>query len=602
MSSVSASTSNPNSLFAHTTGPRTAKVAVVGEAWGAEELAQGLPLVGASGKLFNSICKDAGFDRNDFFCTNLVNAQPPRVPGAESNDFRGFLMATKAARAAKLPELYGLYPGPEVWAGRDRLLAQLAAVRPEVVVALGNVPLWALSSNAKIRDSQKPSGWKVPAGIGDWRGSQLFIDRLPGLETPTKLLPIYHPAAVLRQWYLRPTLVHDLRTRLPLALGGRWTKPDYSAIIPRTAGEAIDWLDGLCSKIESSPTPVAVDLETRGWRVISCIGLAATTDEAMCIPFIRPTGGAVPPRWEVEEEVAITRRLRRVLCHPNCQIVGQNFAYDIQFLSKFWQIPPRLHWDTMIAQHVMFPGTPKDLGYLASMHCTDYYRYWKEDSKEWEEKGDFDSHLLYNCDDCVYTLKIFHSQRQAVAAMNLLPQVEWKLQEWHLAAAATAKGVRRDAAETGQMVLRVNDAVVARQETLQRMVPAFCRPDAGPKAAPFYSSPRQQLELLYTMLGLKSVHHRKTGNMTVNDEALEELKIRYPHLTRLLDTILELRSLRVFSSTYLQAQTDADGRLHSAFNVAGPVTMRWSSSKNAFGRGLNLQNISSGTEEDEHAS
>jgi DNA polymerase-1 len=293
----------------------------------------------------------------------------------------------------------------------------------------------------------------------------------------------------------------------------------------------------------------------------------------------------------------LVRRIRGVLNHPNALIIGQNFAYDIQFLSKFWLVKPKLHWDTMVAQHVLFPNTPKDLGYLASMYSTDYYRYWKEDSKEWEAKGDWDSHLLYNCDDCIYTFKIYESQRQAAENLGLMPQILWKLDEWHLACEMSMRGVLVDQATRAEMVLRVDQAVRDRQAAAERMVPAFCRPDTTSKR-PFYSSSKQTQELLYTMLGLKSVFHRKTGNITANDEAIEALKIRYPYLTRLFDCLLELRSLRVFSSNYLSAAVDADGRWHCSFNVAGAKTMRWSSSENAFGRGLNLQNISSGTEED----
>ena len=35
----------------------------------------------------------------------------------------------------------------------------------------------------------------------------------------------------------------------------------------------------------------------------------------------------------------------------------------------------------MLAQHVLFPGTPKDLAYLSSLYDP-YHVYWKEDHKE----------------------------------------------------------------------------------------------------------------------------------------------------------------------------------------------------------------------------
>jgi DNA polymerase-1 len=61
--------------------------------------------------------------------------------------------------------------------------------------------------------------------------------------------------------------------------------------------------------------------------------------------------------------------------------------------------------------------------------------------------------------------------------------------------------------------------------------------------------------------------------------------------------IQELRSLGVFLSTFIEAQPDRDGRIRCSFNIAGTDTYRFSSSANAFGTGLNLQNVPNGSEE-----
>jgi len=63
--------------------------------------------------------------------------------------------------------------------------------------------------------------------------------------------------------------------------------------------------------------------------------------------------------------------------------------------------------------------------------------------------------------------------------------------------------------------------------------------------------------------------------------------------------IAELRSLGVFLSTFVNAPLDIDGRLRCSFNIAGTETYRFASSKNAFGSGLNMQNIPKGGEDDE---
>jgi DNA polymerase I-like protein with 3'-5' exonuclease and polymerase domains len=57
-----------------------------------------------------------------------------------------------------------------------------------------------------------------------------------------------------------------------------------------------------------------------------------------------------------------------------------------------------------------------------------------------------------------------------------------------------------------------------------------------------------------------------------------------------------LRSLGVFRSTFLEAPVDTDERMRCSFNITGTETFRFSSSENAFGSGMNLQNVPSGDE------
>jgi hypothetical protein len=49
----------------------------VAEAPGAEEAAAGEPLVGGSGRIFDSLCRKAGVRRDDITIINTVNCRPP---------------------------------------------------------------------------------------------------------------------------------------------------------------------------------------------------------------------------------------------------------------------------------------------------------------------------------------------------------------------------------------------------------------------------------------------------------------------------------------------------------------------------------------------
>jgi len=80
---------------------------------------------------------------------------------------------------------------------------------------------------------------------------------------------------------------------------------------------------------------------------------------------------------------------------------------------------------------------------------------------------------------------------------------------------------------------------------------------------------------------------------------LRKIAEREPLLLPITRKIAELRSLGVFLSTFVNAPLDIDSRMRCSFNIAGTETYRFSSSKNAFNSGLNLQNIPKGGGDDE---
>lgn len=103
-------------------------------------------------------------------------------------------------------------------------------------------------------------------------------------------------------------------------------------------------------------------------------------------------------------------------------------------------------------------------------------------------------------------------------------------------------------------------------------------------------SSKQLLELLYKKLGMVQQRDRKTGKPTAGKEALEKLRTKYPYHTPILDAITEAHRARK-QIGLLKSKPGRDGRLHSSFNVGATETFRWSSSKDAFGNGLNIQQV-----------
>ncbi len=93
-------------------GPLNAELFVVSEAPGFNEDKEGKPFRGASGMLLDRLLYSIGIEREEVYLTTLVKCKPPE----------------------------GRPPKPaEINACRPYLLAQLAAIDPKVVVALGNL-------------------------------------------------------------------------------------------------------------------------------------------------------------------------------------------------------------------------------------------------------------------------------------------------------------------------------------------------------------------------------------------------------------------------------------------------------------------------------
>jgi uracil-DNA glycosylase len=168
-------------------GSPTADVMIVGEAPGASEDEQGRPFVGRSGRLLDELLAAAGLGREQVFITNVVKARPPgnRDPRAD-----------------------------EVAHHMAWLEAQLALIRPRLVVPLGRHALAHFTDGAKISE--------VHGTVLRERGRTLF--------------PLYHPAAALRSTALRTAAFEDAR-RLAAALSERDDGADQRALAGR-AGDA----------------------------------------------------------------------------------------------------------------------------------------------------------------------------------------------------------------------------------------------------------------------------------------------------------------------------------------------------------------------------
>lgn len=143
-------------------GNRQAQIMFIGEAPGESEDLQGLPFVGASGQLLDRYFDAVGMPRSSVYIANILKCRPPknRDPYPEEED-----------------------------ACINNLRAQLALIKPKIIVCLGRV-----AAKKLIKED-----FKITAEHGKWfkKGSY-------------EMCAVYHPSALLRDVSKREDMLKDM--------------------------------------------------------------------------------------------------------------------------------------------------------------------------------------------------------------------------------------------------------------------------------------------------------------------------------------------------------------------------------------------------------
>ena len=528
---------------------------IVGEAPGADEERLGRPFVGAAGAELDRMLSEAQLHRPTCFVTNVSRQRPP------GNKIEAW-MAFKP-REGFVP-MRDRWVHPALEEGMAHLLRELDLVKPNLIVALGNVAMWALTGK-----------W----GITDWRGSELMVD---WLGAPTKVIPTYHPAAILRQWAWRSATIADLRRAARHRGPEPYAVPQWRFEIRPSFEQVVDRLTELRLMLEHGPTELSFDLETRAGH-IACAGIAWTLIDAICIPFM--VSSNAEGYWSLDEETRILHLLRLVLTHGNARVIGQNLLYDAQYTWRHWHFIPRIAQDTMLTHHTAFCELPKALDFQASIYCQQYV-FWKNDGKDWRKSMDEDVLWRYNCEDCVRTLEVAHATRATISKLGLDSPHTFQQKMIFPVLRAMQLGVRIDTEMRARLSKELKDAIKEREKWVEAAL--------GHKLNP--RSPKQMQALFLGDFAQRPILKRRADGRytpTLDDDALTTLALREPLLRPLVGAMLDTRTLGTLRSTFIQAPLDDDDRMRCSYNLCGTLTYRLSSSENAFGSGANLQNIPS---------
>ena len=313
-------------------GLKLSKVMVVGEAWGEHEVRNKMPFTGYMGTFLCKELEKIGI--NDVFFTNVFNQHP-------DNNNLDFFCGHKNDRIPNMPTLgRGKYVRKEFEFELVRLYREIEEIIPNLILACGGTAAWALLKENMIT--------KV-------RGTLHMFKRY-------KVLPTYHPSAIIRNFKLYPVFFMDLHK----------AKQEMQYANIKTCERVVHIAEDLCdlheieSVIVNGRGTLSIDIETQ-LDQITCIGFAPSEKVAYVIPFHdkRRIDGNY---WRtLEDELTAWDVVRRM---ANCgrPVVGQNFLYDMHFLWRKYGIAVPNADDTMLMHHAMQPELQKSLGFLASIY------------------------------------------------------------------------------------------------------------------------------------------------------------------------------------------------------------------------------------------
>ncbi len=287
----------------------------------------------------------------EVFRSNVFQQHPP---GNKLEHFCG----PKADAIYGYPKLGSIgYVRQEFQPELDRLGNELLEHNPNLVLCLGNSALWALAGRT---------------GVTKLRGTTCVSTHcVDGF----KLLPTYHPAAILRQWDLRAVAVIDLMKAKREAEYPEIRRPKREIWIE----PEIEDIERFHDTYIVHSNCLSVDIETSG-NQITCIGFAPSPSLSLVVPFV-DSRRAKRCYWRSEQDERRAWQLvRAILINPEIKKVFQNGLYDITFLWRAYGIKTfGAKEDTMLLHHALQPESLKGLGFLGSIYTDE--GSWKSERK-----------------------------------------------------------------------------------------------------------------------------------------------------------------------------------------------------------------------------
>jgi uracil-DNA glycosylase family 4 len=582
------------------------RIALIGEAPGADEVVAGRPFVGVSGRWLDYLLNRVGILRSACLLGNVCQVRPP------NNDLDKFN-----------------WEGPEIQDGLGKLKDDLNVFRPNLCVLLGGKALRAAKG--------------YPESITKLRGS-LFNAGDDSSFGVRKCLGTFHPASSLRVYEQTPLLLFDLKRARRQGEFPDLRLPQRDIKVLSTVGEVQLTL----GRLQEQRLKIGTDIE--GYvNNLTCISFADHPNRGYVIPFTGPSGNY----WHPDDELVVWMAIKTLLEDKRVPKVLQNGLYDRFVLAYTYGIHIRgVTDDTMLKGWEAYCELEKALSVQASLYTLEPYYKDERTTSDWAEFWQYSGK-----DSCV-TLEISNHQDslpelrgRAREHYNFNVEMQEPLLYMELRgmryvqddARRTAADVRAKVSILQHQVNKVAGCALniqTKEEWTNLIREVMCIKRTPPNASvqdmllnyyrkPFYDALNQAITLadkgfpfddarngefsrllqqhlntdsspqmqgfLYGILDLPTQYNKKTKEPTVEALALIKLfkhceREKEPYKAAVLKIILQLSSLLTQLQT-LEILCDPDGRIRCAYNVVGSVTGRLSCSKSPTRSGYNLQTV-----------
>ncbi len=540
--------------------PGQCRLAVIGEAPGADEVIAREPFVGTSGRFLRAILGSTNVACDQLFFGNICQHNPPK------NDIDSFD-----------------FSGPEISHGLERLREDLQTFRPNCLLLLGRTAFRAFRPDLCY---QGKKDYVVP--LSDWRGS---IFKSVGQLGEYKCVSTYHPSFILRSYGDNPIFRFDVaravfQARIPDLQTNR-----RDGILRPTFSQVIEYI----GRYRCLRQLVTWDIEGYADSVgITMLSLCTSSTHGIVIPFYIEGKNY----WSEDEEVKVWQALAELLADPLVPKCAHNAFYEL-FVSA-WRhrlIINNLRDDTMMKHWESFPELERNLALCTSLYTEQPYY------KGGRLSNDTDTKLQYNLTDSLVTHEVNEATQVRLATspsslehyrfnINLIPAYNYIM----------LRGCKLDLEKVSQLSLSITNEI----DTLSQEVDAAilsAASDAGVvtrkrKTDAFrfnVKSSQQKCWLLYDHLKYTPM---KRWGRKADEEAI--LHYYHKHNDPLLRLILRTVRKRTRLSDLNKLFPDEDGRIRSSYDPVGTNTGRLSSrhsialrltSEGWENTGTNLQNV-----------